>query len=86
MSMQLKDIQPKDKILTDEGFFEVEGLYDNGEQLVFDVVTMHGYSIKGTAEHKLLVVNENGEYIWRPIGELKDGDWLILKPGTWHSF
>jgi len=82
---QLKDIKSKDKVFTDEGFFEVKDLHDNGEQLVFDVITEHGYSIKGTAEHKLLAVAENGEYIWLPIGELKGGDWLILKPGLWSG-
>ncbi|MBL7130586.1 MAG: hypothetical protein ISS45_04160, partial [Candidatus Omnitrophica bacterium] len=74
-----------DKILTDEGFFEVDSLHENGEQLVVEVVTKHGYSIKGTAQHRLMVVDEQGNYIWRQIGELERGDWVILKPGQWRG-
>ncbi len=82
---ELCEVEPKDEILTDEGFFEVESLHNNGKQIVFEVTTDRGYSIRGTGEHKLLVVDPSGEYVWRQIKEIKKGDWVILKPGHWFG-
>jgi ribonucleotide reductase alpha subunit len=83
--IQLNKVMAGDKILTDEGFFVVDSLHENGEQLVIEVVTKHGFSIKGTPRHRLMVVDEKGNYTWRQIGELKRGDWIILKPGQWKG-
>jgi len=83
--MGLANVHTGDEILTDEGFFTVEALHNNGKKDVYEVGTKHGYSIKGTAEHRLLVVGEDGEYLWRKIKEIKTGDWAILKPGHWFG-
>ena len=76
---RLNEVKKDMEIETDEGYFPIREIYDNGKQIVFEVVTNRGYKIKGTAEHKLLVVAENGEYIWREIGDLKNGDWVAMK-------
>jgi ribonucleoside-diphosphate reductase alpha chain len=83
--LELDKVCPQDQILTDEGFFSVEALHNNGRQVVYELVTERGYSIKGTAEHKLLVVDESGGYIWRNIKDIKKADWVILKPGHWFG-
>src|SRR3972149_4163368 len=70
-------------VMTDGGPFYVSALHDNGEQPVFEVRTNRGYRIVGTAEHRLLVVAPDGSYRWREIGEIRDGDWLGMKPGAW---
>ena len=77
---RLKELKIRDKILTDEGYFNVEGVHENGEQIVYEVLTNRGYTLKGTAEHRLLVVENNGEFTWRQIGGLKEGDWIVMKP------
>lgn len=77
---RLKELKIGDTILTDEGYFKVEGVHKNGEQIVYEVLTNRGYVLKGTAEHRLLVVENNGEFIWRQIGELKEGDWIVMQP------
>ncbi|MBI3781285.1 MAG: adenosylcobalamin-dependent ribonucleoside-diphosphate reductase [candidate division NC10 bacterium] len=69
--------------MTDEGPFQTSALHDNGEQPVFEVRTHRGFRIVGTAEHRLLTVGGDGLYEWRRIGEIRDGDWIILKPGSW---
>ncbi|MFH1478334.1 MAG: LAGLIDADG family homing endonuclease [Candidatus Omnitrophota bacterium] len=76
---RLNEIKKNTKIQTKEGYSLVKGLYNNGKQIVFEVTTNRGYAIKGTGEHKLLVVAENGEYVWREIGDLKAGDWVAMK-------
>jgi ribonucleoside-diphosphate reductase alpha chain len=83
--IELSQILPGDDILTDEGFFGVEALHNNGRQIVYRVSTQRGYTITGTGEHKLLVVDISGDYVWREIKKLKRGDWIILKPGHWFG-
>src|SRR5207302_11072155 len=70
-------------VRTDEGPFHVSALYDNGEQPAYEVRTNRGYKIVGTAAHQLLVVAGDGSYRWQTLGELRPGDWLIMKPGSW---
>jgi ribonucleoside-diphosphate reductase alpha chain len=83
--LKLDEVRPGDEIFTDEGFFKVEKLHDNGNQVVYEIIADQGYSIKGTAEHKLLVVGPLGKYEWRSIKNIKRGEWVILKPGHWFG-
>ena len=81
--VELGEVSEDSKILTDEGVFLVREVHNNGRQMVFEVITNRGYRIEGTSEHKLLMVGEDGIVRWREIGNLKMGDWLVLKPGCW---
>jgi len=82
---RLEEVEEGDEIATHEGYSEASEVYNLGRQKVFEVITEHGYSLVGTKEHKLMVVNKKGEHEWREIKELKEGDWLILKPGGWST-
>src|SRR3989338_4426740 len=80
---RLSEVRDGALVMTDEGPFHVSGLHDNGQQPVFEVRTNRGYTIVGTAEHRLLVVAQDGSHCWRKIGEVREGDWLVMKPGSW---
>ncbi len=80
---RLSEVRDGALVMTDEGPFHVSSLHDNGDQPVFEVRTNRGYKIVGTAEHRLLAVAHDGSYEWRKIGEVREGDWLIMKPGSW---
>ncbi|MDP2913755.1 MAG: vitamin B12-dependent ribonucleotide reductase [Candidatus Omnitrophota bacterium] len=77
----LDEVKRGDEIMTDEGYSYVEGIYKNGQQIVYETLTDRGYALKGTAEHKVLTLNANGDLAWREMGELKKGDWIVMKPG-----
>ena len=79
----LAQVRPGAMVQTDEGPFHISEVHDNGEQQVFEVRTNRGYRIVGTAEHRLLAAAGDGSYQWRKIGELQEGDWLIMQPGPW---
>jgi len=79
----LKDIDSGDWIETREGMDLVHSSHFNGTQQVFDVETDEGYSITGTALHRLLASDESGEISWRKIGQLRPGDKLVMKLGGW---
>src|SRR5205823_2776935 len=80
---RLSEIAPGAQVMTDEGPFYVSELHDNCEQRVVEVQTHRGHKIVGTREHRLIVVAKDGSYCWRKIGDLRAGDWLVMKPGFW---
>jgi ribonucleoside-diphosphate reductase alpha chain len=80
---RLDAVQAGDLVATDEGPFHVSGVHDNGVQQAIEVSTRRGYRIVGTSEHRLLTVAADGTYQWRRVGELRAGDWLVMKPGGW---
>lgn len=82
---RLKNVKSGERILTEEGYYKVREVYNNGIKDIFEVITDRGYVIKGTSEHRLYTVDENGDYQWRQIKELKSGDWLILKAANWQG-
>ena len=49
----------------------------NGKRKVYKVTTKSGSVIKGTANHPLRIMSDNGNHIWEIISSLKNGDYLI---------
>jgi ribonucleoside-diphosphate reductase alpha chain len=82
---KLKEVKAGERILTEEGYYGVSEVHNNGIKDIFEVITERGYAIRGTSEHRLYVVDEDGNYIWRKISQLKKGDWVVLKPGSWRG-
>ncbi len=80
---RLDSIREGSIVTSDDGLYTVSNVWKNGKQKVFEVKTKHGYSITGTNEHKLVIVNNQGDFEWRRIGELKKGDWTVLNVGDW---
>jgi ribonucleoside-diphosphate reductase alpha chain len=79
----LGDISGGTWIETHEGMDLVESAHANGVQEVFTVHTAEGYSVTGTALHRLLASKEDEEIGWRRIGQLRAGDQLVMKLGGW---
>jgi len=80
---RLKDIGEGAWIETHEGMDLVESRHENGVQEVFRVMTAEGYSVTGTAEHRLMSLDPNGAMAWKKIGQLRAGDRLVMKLGGW---
>lgn len=51
----------------------------NGKKKVYKVKTKSGFIHKGTHKHPLLCISENGNLIWKWMGELKKGDYLVSR-------
>ncbi len=56
-------------------------LYHAGVSPTKRITTRRGYVQEGTAEHRLLVVDEHGAQVWRRHDELCVGDWVVLQKG-----
>src|SRR5262249_27110629 len=69
--------------LTDDGGRRVEEFYYNGRSQVRCLKTTHGYTFTGTPEHRVRVINADGEYVWKPLKDVQVGDWVALQTKTY---
>ena len=81
--MALGSVKPGAWIETHEGMETVHESHDNGVQEVFAVETAEGYTITGTALHRLLVQKDGGELGWMKIGQLREDSVAVMKLGGW---
>lgn len=58
------------------------GFFPTGTKSIFEVQTSHGYSVKATADHRLLAVSRRTRYVtetaWKRVDELRVGDELVI--------
>jgi len=72
----------KMNILGREGLETTSDVYANGVKPTLKITTGKGYSIEGTLNHPMLVMNDHGNLDWRMLSELKRGDILPLQRGA----
>ena len=66
-------------VQTDDGPQAATKFYVNGLEPVVDVRTERGYRIRGTAKHRIKVVDTaTKEWVWRRFGEIQAGDLVPL--------
>ncbi len=70
-------------VATDKGIEISDEFYNNGSSKVKKIETSNGYSIVATPKHRLRIINDNGNYVWRYIKDIKPGDWLVLQRDTY---
>jgi len=70
------------KVPTDNGMKIAEQWYNNGTKLVKTITTRHGYKFTGTLNHKIRVIDRGGNYIWRQLIDIHEGDWIALQKNT----
>ncbi len=56
--------------------------YYGGFQPIFEVETEYGFTIRGTANHPLLTQDANGARAWVKIGDLQQGDTVLMTCGS----
>jgi ribonucleoside-diphosphate reductase alpha chain len=71
------------KLYTDEGIREADEFYVHGKANVKRISTEGGYNITMTLEHRLRVIDEDGNYVWKHSKDIKIGDWVALKKNTY---
>lgn len=72
---------------TDVGQNKISKSYYNGIAKTKKITTKDGYYIESTNEHKFRIIDENGEYVWRKVEDLKLDDELVLscKPANFKK-
>lgn len=68
-------------VATDDGIKHSNKAYVSGRHPTKKIITKLGYEFEGTLHHRLRVIDESGEYIWRKLEDLNVGDIIVSIPG-----
>lgn len=66
------------EVMTDTGLKLADKFYVNGYRQTINIKTHRGYSIEATPNHRIRVLSEDGEYVWRRMDELQTEDTVVL--------
>jgi ribonucleoside-diphosphate reductase alpha chain len=69
-------------VATDEGPRRATKFYVNGIEQVVSIETGRGYRIQGTPTHRIKVIDEEGDWVWRRMAEVQEGDRVPMMLGT----
>ncbi len=62
--------------------YEITGRYDMGVNDLICLKTSMGYEISGTPEHKVIVINGNGDVIFKKLEDITNNDYVALTYNT----
>ncbi len=64
------------------GKYEISGRYDMGVNDLICLKTSMGYEISGTPEHKVIVISNNGDIIFKKLEDITSSDYVALAYNT----
>ncbi|MBI2314884.1 recombinase RecA [Candidatus Daviesbacteria bacterium] len=79
-----KGFQPKEiKVYSEGGFAYTSHFYNSGVQKTIKIKTSYGFELEGTPNHRVRVLDNQGEYIWRRLDQLKIDDSIAIQRGQY---
>jgi len=79
---EFSDIPFKSKSVTQDGNFStIEQVYNNGPFLTYDVSFDNGYEMSITPNHKLSILDENYNLVWKEAQDIQAGDVIVGRKG-----
>jgi len=73
-----KDIKKGILVKTDIHPHQAGEWYNNGKQKTIKIATDNGYSLEGTPNQKIRLINSKGNYVWQQLGKLKKGNFVAI--------
>jgi len=70
------------EVATDEGPRQATKFYVNGMEQVISIETGRGYRIQGTPTHRIKIVDAEGNWTWRRMAEVRQGDRVPMMLGS----
>ncbi len=68
---------------THQGYNKISAKFDNGAKKVYAVKTAAGYTVKVTAEHKMVTVDNKGQFYLKKLADFTIGDTVVMLLGEW---
>ncbi|MEW6210099.1 MAG: LAGLIDADG family homing endonuclease [Acidobacteriota bacterium] len=66
---------------SDTGAKSADKFYVNGLREVAEVTTGRGFRLAATLHHRVRIIDADGNYEWRQMGELQPGDTVVMARG-----
>jgi ribonucleoside-diphosphate reductase alpha chain len=66
------------RVATDQGPRQATRFYVNAIEHVVSIETSRGYRLQGTPTHRVKVVLPGGEWVWKRLSEIREGDRVPL--------
>jgi len=77
---EIQDVESGDRVYDDvDGNATVESKFDNGSKEVVRIKTRSGYAVRATPEHYFRVITDDGNYDWKQVKDISDGDVMALQ-------
>ncbi|MEW6009482.1 MAG: adenosylcobalamin-dependent ribonucleoside-diphosphate reductase [Candidatus Omnitrophota bacterium] len=73
------------RVFSDDGLKLAEQFYNNGIKPVKTIITKGGYRFTATLNHKIRIIDKEGNYIWKELGDIGKGDWVALQMGSFNG-
>ena len=70
------------EVATHDGPRKATNFYVNGFEQVVSIETHRGYRIQGTPTHRIKVIDNEGNWTWRRMAEVREGDQVPLALGS----
>jgi intein/homing endonuclease len=58
------------------------GFYNGGIQPTIRITTERGYVLEATAQHRVRSIDQDGNYVWKRLGELAAGEYAAIARGA----
>lgn len=68
-------------VITDKEDCKADKFYCNGSKSVYTVTTKSGYTITGTEDHKIYVLDKSNNWIWKSFKDIKNNDIVPVQIG-----
>lgn len=76
----IKEVTIDDHVYMEDGGVQpVDSIIDNGLRPAFKITTEMGYELVATESHRLRIIDQNGEYVWRYVKRITSGDHIVLQ-------
>jgi DNA polymerase I-like protein with 3'-5' exonuclease and polymerase domains len=80
--LRIEGVRVSDEVYLEDGSSaRVSATIKRGKLPTVTVTLRNGYSLTATSLHRVRVIDEEGGYVWRRIGELKQTDFVAVQPG-----
>ncbi len=81
-NIKVPEFQEKEIFVYSENCYEkTSHFYNGGAKNTIKVKTRYGYEIEGTPNHRVRILDENGNYIFRRLDELQEFDFVAIQRG-----
>ncbi|HEX7174173.1 MAG TPA: DNA polymerase, partial [Pyrinomonadaceae bacterium] len=80
--VKVESVRVGNEVLVEDGSAQrVSATVSRGRLPVVTVTLKNGYALTATDLHRIRVIDEEGRYVWRRIGELRRTDCVAVQPG-----